>query len=129
MPTEKQWQQDIRERLAEREEATSEELSLVEEALQEHPRSAPLWCLRGALIQLAEDDAGYELDDALRSYQRAAELDPSSPQPWEEMGHFADAYDDDLLSAEGHFRKALSLGAGKSAKEGLDGVLAQLRDG
>lgn len=90
--------------------ATVEMLTLVEEAVREFPESAELWIARGNMIESSED-ARYELTDALRSYERAAEIAPTSPDPAEEIAHYLDAIADDPAGAEEHYRRAVQLGA------------------
>ncbi len=109
--------------------ATRKALMGAETALVRFPGSATLWCLRGNLIQLSDDVDTYDLEDAERSYLKAAELEPANPEPVEELGHFYDAIMDDPARAEPFFRKAISLGGGRSAEEGLAQVLEQLGSG
>jgi hypothetical protein len=101
-------------------------LLLVETALVRFPHSVALWCLRGDLIQLSEDDDLYSLESAAESYLTASTLNPTNPEPFESLGHFYDTVMDDPARAEPFFRKALSLGAGQSASQGLASVLEQL---
>ncbi len=90
--------------------APPEALTAVEAALQEYPRSPQLWCLRGDLIQLSDDaNDGLELTDALRSYERALEIDPAWADAHEAMGHFLDAVLDDPERAAPHFERAADL--------------------
>lgn len=104
-------------------------MSVVEESIAEHPLSPKLWCLRGDLIQLAEKDAGYELNDALISYRRALEIDPSNAEAYESIGYYEDAITNNLAYAESSFRKAIELGAGRESHFGLARVLAELNRG
>jgi len=105
---------------------TRRSLLLVETALAAFPSSAALWCLRGDLIQLSDDDDLYTLEDAGASYERASVLEPDNLEPFESLGHFYDAVMNDPVRAEPFFRRALELGAGDSARSGLAQVLDQL---
>jgi tetratricopeptide (TPR) repeat protein len=110
----------------EEDEASVEALNLAEAAVAAYPSSTKLWCLRGDLIQLGTSEAGYELEDALRSYERALTVDPHCAEAYESIGYFYDALMDDPQSAEPSFRKAISLGAGVDSYCGLARVLAEL---
>ncbi len=102
--------------------ATPEILRRIEIALEDRP-SAELWILRGDAIQLS--DAGtYTLDDAERSYERAIELEPLLPEPYESLGYFHYAVTEDVATAKMSFERAISLGGGESAKAGLRQALA-----
>jgi Flp pilus assembly protein TadD len=108
------------------EKATPAALALLGEALARFPDDAMLWCLRGDVYQLGEDDDGAGYETAEVSYLKAAELDPRNPEPHESLGHLYDAIFDEPERAAECFRRAISLGAGESAREGLADVLAQL---
>lgn len=108
------------------ERATEASLALIDEALRRFPDSARLWCLHGDLLQLCVDDEERGLEQAGDSYLKAAELAPGDPEPYESLGHFCDAVLDDPQQAAEYFRKAIALGAGESAREGLAEALAQL---
>ena len=86
--------------------ATPEAFALIDEALRAYPRSAKLWCFRGALIQLGPADSGYTLDDALKSYEKATEVEPECPDGWEELGHYHDVHLDDEVAAKRFWHKA-----------------------
>jgi tetratricopeptide (TPR) repeat protein len=108
----------------------TEDLEQVEHALAEHPSSAALWNVRGDFIQLSDDPPAeldrWPLDQALASYQRAAEVAPNDPEAFESIGYFYDAVEDRPSDAEAPFRRALELGAGDVAAAGLARVLAEL---
>ncbi len=106
---------------------SAEDLELVERALEAHPDSVELWCLRGDLIQISNDEGRYRLEDAEASYTRAAEIDPEDPEAFESLGFFYDAICADPGKAEPFFRRAIDLGAGESAHEGLAEVIAELK--
>ncbi len=101
-------------------------LEQLEVGLRRFPESVDLWLLRGHLIQLGADDPRWSLQDAELSYIKAADLSPSNPEPFEELGYFYDLVLDDPARAEPCFRRAIALGAGESAETGLHDVLAQL---
>jgi len=106
--------------------ASEASMALIDEALRRYPQSAKLWCLHGDLLQLRVEDEERGLEQAGDSYLKAAELAPSDPEPYESLGHFFDAVMDDPQQAVEYFRKAIALGAGESAREGLAEALAQL---
>ncbi len=108
------------------ERSTPAAVALLDEALARFPESAALWCLRGDVHQLGEDEDGAAFETAEASYLKAAELDPRNPEPHESLGHLYDAIFDEPARAAECFRKAIALGAGPSAHEGLAEVLAQL---
>src|SRR5438552_2317103 len=116
----------IRTEVAAHGKATSSSLRMVEEGLREFPASAPLWILRGDLIQLSDAETSYSLNDALESYRSALEHEPNSAEAHESIGRFLDAVEDRPAEAEQHFRKAISLGGSDSAEDGLRRVLEQL---
>jgi len=105
----------------------AEDLELVERALEVHPDSIELWCLRGDLIQISNDEGRYRLEDAEASYTRAAEIDPEDPEAFESLGFYYDAICADPGKAEPFFRRAIDLGADESAHEGLAEVMAELK--
>ena len=116
----------IKSLLTDESEVAVEVLQLVEKSVAEHPQSAKLWCWRGDLIQRAALEANYELDDALKSYKRALEIDPSNAEAYESIGYYEDAIMSNPASAESSFRKAIELGAGRDSYYGLARVLAEL---
>jgi Flp pilus assembly protein TadD len=105
--------------------ATPEILRRIEAALEESP-SADLWILLGDAIQLSEGDT-HSLDDAERSYERAMELEPSSPEPHQSLGNFHYAVMDDPAKAKTFFECAIALGGGESSRDGLQEAIAELR--
>ena len=98
---------------------------LVEQALRDLPNSAKLWELRGRIIQLGSEDIPFPLSEALRSYERAVEVDPDFAEVYNEIGYFHDVFSDDYKAAEAAFRRAIDLGYGEEAHRGLARVLAQ----
>lgn len=117
---------DIRRRVAQKGAATGEDVDAVDDILESEGASAELLILRGQLIQLVAHDRPHELQEALACYQEALELDPGSAEAHEEIGHFLDDVAEDPAEAVPFFRKAIELGAGASAEEGLRDVLGQL---
>jgi tetratricopeptide (TPR) repeat protein len=103
--------------------SATEPLRLVEEGLSVFPRCAKLLCLKGDLIQLS-DGGQYDLADAQRCYQRAADLAPDSSEAFESLGFFYDAIDSNLEQAEIAFRRAAELGGGPNTYAGLARVLS-----
>jgi tetratricopeptide (TPR) repeat protein len=126
-PSEREWEDRIRETLDAEGGASARNMADIEAAICEHPRSARLWELRGDVIQLlGEPLETYDLPEALRSYQHAVELDPQYARAHEAIGHYLDAVEDHPAQAEGWFRRALERGDSSSAWSGLARVLAQL---
>lgn len=65
--------------------------------------------MRGNLIELGPAEIPHELGEALASYRRATEIDPSFAEAWKEIGHYYDAILGDEKSAAGYFAKARAL--------------------
>lgn len=103
-------------------------LAEVDAALDVSPESAPLWCVRGDLIQAAGENGPHRLEEARVSYERALDLDPQSYRANQELGLFCDLVDDDPEAAEPFLRAAVELGAGEASYLGLARVIAQLGD-
>lgn len=57
--------------------ASREMLSLACVAVQQHPQSAILWFLRGQLMLMSPTDYIFSKLDAVASFEKAVELDPS----------------------------------------------------
>jgi Flp pilus assembly protein TadD len=109
--------------------ALAEDLGLIEAALTKYPNSAELWILRGDLIQLSDHDGVYSLKDAEASYLKAIDLEPANPEGFQSLGFFYDAVLDDPKRAITQLERAISLGAGSAAREGLANVLEQMGAG
>jgi len=122
----KQYVAAILEQVLRDERATPAALALLDEALARFPDSAALWCLRGDVLQLGDEEDGTAFEDSEVSYLKAAELDPANPEPHESLGRLYDAIFDEPERAAESYRKAIALGAGESAREGLAEVLSQL---
>ena len=84
-------------------------VTLVDEAVRAFPHSARLWVMRGDLIQLGSESCPHPLEEALRSFQRAVEIDPQFAEAWDELGHYYDAMLGDEKTAAVHFEKAKRL--------------------
>lgn len=100
------------------ERASDDVLSQIDEELERAP-SAELWILRGDALQLSDDQVEDALGEVERSYRAALELDPSSADAYESLGHFVLSVSDDARESLDYFRKAIELGAGQSARDGL----------
>ena len=81
-------------------------IALADEAVRAFPQSARLWLMRGDLIQIGPKSCPHPLEEALRSYQRAIEIDPQFADAWDEIGHYHDAVLADETGAQRCFRKA-----------------------
>jgi tetratricopeptide (TPR) repeat protein len=119
---------DIRRRVAREGTAHDRDLDALDDILEAEGPSVETLILRGQLIQLIAGDREDELDEAFACYQEAVELDPDSAAANEELAHFLDAVMDAPADAVVYFRKAIALGAGTSAEEGLREALSQLGD-
>jgi len=117
---------DIRKRVARDGEATESDIEELDDILESEGPTVDLLILRGQLIQLIGDDDPEALDEAFACYQEAVALDPLSAEAHEEIAHFLDDVADEPAEAETFFRKAIELGAGETAREGLAQVLGQL---
>ncbi|MCX6923528.1 MAG: hypothetical protein NT154_10020 [Verrucomicrobia bacterium] len=89
--------------------ASLEVIALADEAIRAFPRSARLLVMRGNLIELGPESCPHPLDEALRSYRRAVEIDPLFAEAWEEIGHYYDAVLDDEERARPYFDRARGL--------------------
>ena len=117
---------DIRRRVAREGVASPDDIDAIDDILEAEGASVELLILRGQLIQLVADGRPEELEEAFACYQEALALDPGSAEAHEEIGHFLDDVADEPAEAIPFFRKAIELGAGASAEEGLRDVLSQL---
>ena len=117
---------DIRRRVVREGVARPDDLDAIDDILEAEGRSVELLILRGQLIQLVADRDEDELEEAFACYEEAIELDPDSAAANEEIGHFLDGVADDPAEAIPFFRKAIALGAGESARDGLREALLQV---
>jgi Tfp pilus assembly protein PilF len=106
--------------------AEARDIAAVETRLASHPACAELWILRGDLILLCEGD-GWAVEEALDSYRTALRHDPLNAEAHEEIGHYLHAVEDRPDQAEAYLSKAIELGAGASAREGLNAVMVEIR--
>lgn len=117
---------DIKRRVVREGVASRDDIDAIDDVLDAEGPSVEMLILRGQLIQLVAESGPDEIDEAFACYQEALELDPNSASAHEEIGHFLDDVADEPGEALPFFRKAIELGAGKSAHEGLRDVLSQL---
>ena len=107
--TEEDYHRQIRNQWPEKGEASLEVIALCDEAVARFPQSPRLWCMRGNLITLGPENTPHSLVDALASYQRASEIDPSFAEAWDEIGHYHDAILGDEEGARQFFERAATL--------------------
>jgi len=119
---------EIRRRVARAGSAVQDDFDELDDLQESEGPSAELLILRGQLIQLVADGREDDLEDAFACFEEALELDPTSASAHEEIGHFLDDVAEQPGDAASFFRKAIELGAGESAKEGLKDVLSRLGD-
>ena len=81
-----------------------------------------------AVVAVGGEEDGAAFETAEASYLRAAQLEPGNPEPHESLGRLYDAIFDEPERAAESFRKAIALGAGPSAHEGLAEALEQLEE-
>ena len=105
--------------------SSNEILLVAEDAVEQCAHSAHLWYLRGQLIALADDDAPYELSDALLSWEAAVRVDEDHIESHEAIADFCINAIDDLPRAETALRAAAQLGGGPWVYADLARVLAQ----
>jgi tetratricopeptide (TPR) repeat protein len=86
-------------------------ITLADEAVRAFPQSAKLWVMRGCLIQLGSESSPYPLEEALRSYQRAIEVNPQFAEAWEEIGYYYDVILADEAEGQRYFGEAERLRA------------------
>jgi tetratricopeptide (TPR) repeat protein len=89
--------------------ATPETIALADEATRAFPRSAKLWCMRGNLIRFVPENCPHSLKEALVSYKKAVEIDPSFADAWEAAGDFYREVLHDEPGARPCFREAEKL--------------------
>ena len=117
---------DIRRKVARAGAADLEDIDALDDILESDGPNVELLLLRGQLIHLVANGNPDELEEAFSCYQEALELDPENASIHEEIGHFLDAEADDPAAAVSFFKKAIALGAGESASDGLREALTQL---
>jgi tetratricopeptide (TPR) repeat protein len=117
---------DIRRRVARRGLASPDDIDAIDDLLDSEGPSVELLIVRGQLMQLVVDGGEDELEEAFACYREALDLDPNSALAHEEIGHFLDDVADQPEEALPFFRRAIALGAGPSAEDGLREALSQL---
>lgn len=129
---EQDWEELLRERWSELGERYRELEPLINAAVEQHPQSSPLLCLKGAWIELCAIDQAINGEpvaalaaESLDLFRRAAEADAAAPEAWEEIGFHLDVWQNDFRGAEHAFREAIARGAGAESYAGLARVLAQ----
>jgi len=105
---------------------SAETLAQIERELERFP-SADLWILRGDAIQLSEA-RNYDLEDAELSYRKALDIEPGSADAYESLAHFILAVKANARDSLPLFRRAIELGAGLSAHEGLRAAITDLAE-
>ena len=65
--------------------------------------------MRGNLIELGPKETPHELKEALASYRRAAEIDPTFAEAWDEIGHYYDVILAEPLAAQEYFQRAKTI--------------------
>jgi hypothetical protein len=105
--------------------ASLEVITLADDAVRAFPQSARLWVMRGDLIQLGPESCPHPLEESLRSYQRAVDVDPKFAEAWDEIGHYFDAVLDDENAARPYFDPARSLK--RTANQALQATAATRR--
>lgn len=89
--------------------AIPESIVLADEATHAFPRSPKLWCMRGYLIQGGPQNGPNSPNEALASYKKAIEVDPSFADAWEAAGDFYKEVLHDEPAAQPYFREAEKL--------------------
>ena len=95
--------------------------------------SAELWLLRGHYIQLSDEalglpeEPGEPLSEVRRSYERALELEPENPEPYEELGRYFELEQEPLKARE-YYRLALQRGAREDCARALRDLERELRE-
>jgi tetratricopeptide (TPR) repeat protein len=117
---------EIRRRVVRDGAATPGDIDAVDAILEAEGPTAEWLILKGQLFQLVAEGRRDELDEAFACYQEALELAPDSASAHEEIAHFLDDVADDPAEAIPFFRKAIELGAGESAREGLREAMIQV---
>lgn len=121
-----EYMERIHENLMKNQKALPGDLEMIETAIREYPDLAELWILRGDLVQLSDHDDRYTMKDAESSYLKAIQLEPDDPEGYESLGLFYDAVMADPVQAKPQLEKAIALGAGDTAHEGLAEVMDQI---
>ena len=89
--------------------ASLQVIALADEAVRAFPQSPRLLIMRGNLIELGPETCPYDLEESLRSYRLAVEIDPHFAEGWQEIGHYYDAVLNDEAGARPYFERATAL--------------------
>lgn len=81
-------------------------LSLACLAVRDFPNSAMLWFLRGRLISMSPADYLFSKLDAITSFEKAIELDPTFADACKQLGHQREGTGDHPEGAPEFHRKA-----------------------
>jgi len=92
--------------------------------IESYPESARLHIMMSELIQLQKEGSGLEkpLETVKEHLELAAQLEPEIPEPFNELGYFTYAVEDDAKGAIEHFQKAYENNT-RHLKETLVGLL------
>ena len=96
-------------------EASMETLALADEAVRAFPRSAPLWVIRGNLLELGPEECTLPLEESLVCYKKAIEIEPQLAEAWEEAGYFYRNVLEDEVIAQPYFHEAARLRGQRAA--------------
>lgn len=99
---------------AARDEPSVETIRLADEAVVAFPSSAKLWVMRGDLLQLADIETGYALEESERCYRAAIKADSSFIEGYRELAYFLDVVMGERRKSKRYFDKARRL---QSARE------------
>ena len=90
-------------------EPTKETIALVDKAVTDHPNSEKLWIIRGDLYQLINYEEDTPLEESLRCYERAIQINPRSSEAYFEKASFIDTVLEKPRKAKQFFEKARRL--------------------
>jgi len=84
-------------------------LDLANRAVQEHPRCAKLWIIRGNLLELANIETHLPLKESERCYRTAIKIDPFNIEAYQDLAWFLDGVLGKRRKAKRFFDKARRL--------------------
>lgn len=90
-------------------EPTRETIDMTQEAVENFPKSAKLWVMRGDLLQLVNFELDVPLNESSKCYRQAIKADPFFAEAYEEMGYFLDVVMANPRKAKRYFDKARRL--------------------
>ena len=82
---------------------------LVDRAVLAFPASAMIWLLHGKVYSRSQDFDDFPETVSLKSFERAAELNPNLAEAHHEIACYYDGVNDDPEKAEPFFRRAAEL--------------------